>query len=213
MQPKYITLAKNANNLTGKRFHRLTAIGPVLRDKHKKIHWLFVCDCGQEIVTSGSHVTSGHTKSCGCHKAELIKQLGERKTHGLSKSREMSIWAGMLQRCENPKSKDYPRYGGRGIKVCERWHTFINFYNDMGASPDGTSIERIDNNKGYNPENCRWATVRQQANNVNTNRIFTHNGESRTIAQWAELTGINYYTLYSRLIKRGWEIDRALSTR
>ena len=122
-------------------------------------------------------------------------------------------WSHMIQRCTNPKSRDYPRYGGRGITVCERWLTFANFLADMGPVPfPGAQIERGENSLGYFKDNCRWATAKEQARNRRSSRVLTHAGRSQTAAAWAEETGIPQTTISMRIDHYGWEVSRALTT-
>jgi hypothetical protein len=125
-------------------------------------------------------------------------------------SPEYAVWAGMLARCSNSANPNYSRYGGRGIKVCDRWRAdFINFLEDMGRRPPGCSIERINNNGDYEPGNCRWATAKEQANNRRSSRLIYYNGAIKTLTQWAEEAGIDHTLLHYRL-KRGLPISRAL---
>lgn len=119
-------------------------------------------------------------------------------------------WCGMRRRCSNPSDKAYPSYGGRGITVCERWQSFENFLHDMGYRPKGKSLGRIDNDKGYSPENCRWESSRQQNNNKRNNRHIEALGESLTLPEWARKTGLSVATIESR-IARGWLPERALT--
>ncbi len=121
------------------------------------------------------------------------------------------IWMTMRQRCRDTNAKDYARYGGRGIKVCERWESFENFLADMGERPAGMSIERDDNDGDYTPDNCRWATRSEQQRNRRSNVLLTHDGVTLCVAEWAIRTGINRMTLHTR-IDRGWPTDKALTT-
>ncbi len=130
--------------------------------------------------------------------------------HGMRRTRIYRIWSAMKNRCFNPKNKDYPRYGGRGIAVCERWLKFENFLADMGERPLSMSIDRIDNDGNYEPGNCRWATRMEQQNNQRKNRFFVLNGVTKTLSEWASCLGINRNTLQTRF-QRGWPAERALS--
>lgn len=131
--------------------------------------------------------------------------------HGKRHSREYAIWCGILSRCLNPNAKAYPDYGGRGITVCEPWRDFRNFFADMGACPPGFSIERDDNNKGYQPDNCRWASRSEQNNNKRDNIRVTIDGITRSLADWAEVRGLKYGTVHQRL-RYGWTPERAVLT-
>ncbi|KKL61320.1 hypothetical protein LCGC14_2196500 [marine sediment metagenome] len=118
-------------------------------------------------------------------------------------SKTYMTWAGMMQRCYNLKDKSYPRYGGRNIKVCARWFEFENFLEDMGEKPEGLTLERVDNSKGYTPDNCKWATIIEQANNKRNNHLLTYKGKTQNLTQWSKETGIHRETLLSR-IKKGY---------
>lgn len=204
------------NDLTGKKFGRLTAI---YYQKHQtktgrfRSKWLWQCDCGKTTLVETYKVTSGHTSSCGCLLKEVISRTaaeGKFHKHMLARTKEYKSWESMLRRCNNPTDKRYHNYGGRGIKVCERWYSVENFYTDMGKRPAGTTLGRIDNDKGYSPENCRWETQAQQQNNKSTNTTLTLNGEIKNLGQWAKSLGIHPTTLSTRL-RDGWSVEKALT--
>lgn len=196
-------------DLSNKRFGKLTVksfVGIVGKSPHN--HWLCVCDCGVERYFSGSNLRSGQSMSCGC----LQKQRASiaNKTHGESqKTKEYNIWSSMRKRCNCPTSSDYADYGGRGITVCERWNVFSNFVRDMGRCPDGYSLDRIDVNKGYEPNNCRWADAKTQARNKTTTRWITYNGITKALCEWAELSGTKR-TMIDKRIRRGWPVGEAI---
>lgn len=207
-------------DLTGATFGRLTVTG-YSRSKPKRksggsAHlWMTVCTCGTKKEVIGNNLTVGHTRSCGCLHRELSRE--RQTTHGESpsgsNSSEFGVWISMLARCRNSNSKNFPRYGGRGIKVCGRWvESYENFLADMGRKPSPShSIDRIDNNGNYEPSNCRWASRNEQARNTSRNRILTHQGRSKCAAEWAEITGLSRSTILRRL-KLGWALADALET-
>ena len=154
----------NAKNIAGQRFGQLVAIEPTEKRSDERIVWKCICDCGRIAYVSSSHLNSGDTKSCGCLRKKQCEQTGKKNTkHGMFGTPVYNIWVSMIQRCENPKHKSYKNYGGRGIKVCERWHTFENFYADVGDPPKGKSFDRYPDNDGdYEPTNWRWANRHEQ---------------------------------------------------
>lgn len=210
-----ITTSKQKNsrvNLVGQKFGRLTVTKFSHKTKAYHKYWNCICDCRKEIVVSGPHLVSGHTRSCGCWSKENPHTL----KHGCSRSKkrasEYSIWRNMISRCHNQKSLSYKRYGGIGIAVCKEWReSFERFLSDMGFKNEpGLSIDRIDNNKGYEPNNCRWATKSQQARNRKTNKVFVINGETKTLIEWCEKFGISLPRVQGRL-RLGWDIESALT--
>lgn len=192
------------------KFGLLTVLGDDPADRKYR---LCRCDCGAGKRVRIDHLRNGKTISCGCERARrssarTAKLHAANTTHGLSGTRVYVIWLGIKQRCRNPNTLHFERYGGRGIAICERWLKFENFYADMGEPPEGMTIERIDNDKGYEPGNCRWATRREQQNNRSVNRIIEFDGRRATVAQWARELGIHRNTLDQRLDAR-WDLDRA----
>ncbi len=151
-------------DIAGQRFGRLVAIRENGRGSSRETLWLCRCDCGAEITTSGTALRTGHTSSCGCAKREQASAL--MTTHGRHGTRAYRSWQAMHQRCSNPKTEGYEYWGGRGIRVCERWQTFENFYADMGDPPAGYSLDRIAVDGNYEPGNCRWASATTQARNT-----------------------------------------------
>lgn len=162
--------------------------------------WDCICTCGAKINVLSSHLATGKTLSCGClnHSLRLQRSI----KHGLYNAPTNISWRSMIQRCTNKNSTAYPMYGGRGISVCERWLSFENFHADMGLRPPGTTLDRIDNNAGYSPENCRWATLSEQARNKRESKKIEVEGKLLSIADASEQYGIPYSVLQSRL-RRG----------
>ncbi len=191
--------------MIGNRFGRLTVIAEGGITTNRKYKWICQCDCGNITPPiDGYKLRNGETKSCGCYKKELTVKRNRR--HGLCYTRIHSIWVNMKDRCYNPNNQHFYRYGGRGITVCDEWlNSLTSFYDwatENGYS-DNLTIDRIDNNKGYSPENCRWATVEEQNNNREHHILLEINGETKNIAQWAKESGLKYRTIHARY-NRGW---------
>lgn len=174
------------------------------------------CDCGAEKAVRATDLRNGYTHSCGCLQRELLSKATHVriKTHGESRrSSEFIIWSGMNQRCHSPTCKDFPRYGGRGIYVCERWRGpqgYKNFLADMGRRPSARhSIERKANNGPYAPGNCKWALPKEQCNNRRNSVILEIEGEKHTIAEWAAISGVSYVAVWQR-IRKGWSAKEAV---
>ncbi len=201
-------------DITGQTFGRLTVLRQIDRPAHvrgRHAYWEVQCVCGTLAHVSGPDLIGGHTQSCGCLQRERAYAVNYQ--HGRSHTPEHSIWIKMIERCEQPRATGYRHYGGRGIRVCERWReSFTNFLADMGPRPTPKhSIDRIDVNGHYEPGNVRWATQREQMNNTRSNRVLDWNGEQLTMTQWAERMNLRPGTLGFR-IRSGWSVDRALTT-
>ena len=172
------------------------------------------CVCGNTVLAKPHELRTREKTSCGCWKKQV---LGENsKTHGRANSRTTGyanrtygIWQAMRDRCSNPNRKDYHRYGGRGISVCARWQSFEVFLADMGEAPTNLTLDRKDNDKGYSPENCAWATRNQQSYNSTRVVYVEHGGETRSLTQWQQKMGVKTYQYYRRL-KKGWSVKEAL---
>lgn len=161
--------SKRAADLSGQTFYMLTAIRPTdKRNSSKDVIWLCRCECGAHKQVSSANLKSGHVKTCGAH----AKVLNGTRTHGMTDSDEYRIWCGIIQRCTNKSVTSWRNYGGRGISICDRWrNSFKAFFEDMGHRPSKShSIDRIDNDKGYEPTNCRWGTPQEQATNKRFHR-------------------------------------------
>ena len=202
-------------DLKGKHFGKLTVIEKI-ENKGKKVCWKCKCECGNYKDVISCHLLSGAINNCGCLKKDKIKRI--KTKHGKSKTKLFRVWAHMKDRCYREKDKRFRNYGGRGIKICEEWlnkeNGFINFYNwaIKNGYKENLSIDRIDNDGNYEPQNCRWTTMKVQANNTTRNHYLTYKGEKHTIAEWSTLTNIQQETIRKRL-KRNWTIERTLNTK
>ena len=191
--------------MIGKRFGKLVIKQLIVPGYANKRKYLCQCDCGGTKIVSEDNLKRGHTKSCGCHK---------RGTYGDSNTRLYGIWNSMLNRCEYKKMPSFKYYGARGIKVCEKWHNFKNFKKwaiENGYS-ESLTIDRIENSGNYEPTNCRWVTFSEQANNRRNSKVFTVNGETHTIKEWAKIKNVNEGTLRSRIWCRNWSPEMAINT-
>lgn len=200
-------------DISGQRFGRLTAIEMVGKTKDGNVKWMCVCDCGNKKVVSQGDLHSG-TISCGCYaKEKLAERNRKNATHHGTKTRLYQTWQNMRRRCSDTNCPEYYLYGGRGIEVCDEWDNsyepFMNWAKENGYKRDLT-IDRIDVNGNYEPNNCRWVTPKQQANNRRTNNYITINGETRTLTQWCEINGVNCSTAFNR-IKYGWDVQDAVT--
>ncbi len=199
-------------DLTGQRFGRLVVIERAENDKRGRARWVCRCDCGEQKTISGHNLRNGRARSCGCLQKEVTAQRG--KMHGQDGKRLYDIWFHMKSRCYNPKIADFKNYGGRGITVCEEWRHDVQAFYDWAMSHgyrDSLTLDRIDNNGPYGPENCRWTTRTKQANNTRANRKLTLRGETQTVSEWAAILNISHSTIRRRL-HLGWSVERALTT-
>lgn len=194
---------------TGTKLWRLTVVRRSDRGK-----WVWRCECGAEVITDYHHVAVGHTKSCGCLKAEMHATRFIR--HGQARAGKLTklyvTYRSMVNRCQQPGCKQFPLYGGRGIKICSRWlDSFENFAADMGEPPTPKhELDRRDNDGNYEPGNCRWATRKEQMRNTGATRWITFKGRTLNLSAWAEEIGMLPSSLESRL-RKGWSIERALT--
>lgn len=198
-------MARRKLDLLGQSFGKLTVVAEAPSRKTPRgsmpAYWLCRCVCGTEREVASRSLVRGRTRSCGC---------STNKTHGGTYTSEYRTWCAMRARCQNANNKNYFRYGGRGIGIDPRWGNFENFLADMGTRPPDTTLERLNNEAGYGPGNCVWATVIEQANNRRSNRLVTFNGATRTVTQWAHETGLSRNVIQLRL-RHGWDVERALT--
>jgi len=192
------------SDLTGQKYNHLTAVELVSR---KPPRWRCLCDCGTYTTVLSSNLKSGKVKSCGC-----IHHRGN-PTHGLSGTRLYRIYKKIIRRCYCESEPAFPNYGGRGIKVCEEWRDSVESFYEWAMKngySESLTIDRIDNDGDYSPQNCRWANAKEQSNNRRSNREFTIGGEQKDLTQWCEEYGVSYTTVHAR-ITRGWDIIDALT--
>lgn len=189
-------------DLTGQRFGRLVVISRFPRKG--RVSWSCLCDCGNTPVVTRGELRDGKTKSCGCYRKEKLKR--DLTTHGDSgggkgtPTKMYKVWASMLQRCTNAKSNHYKDYGGRGISVCERWNKYSNFKEDMGDSYKyGLTLDRINNDDGYFPNNCRWVSQKQQKRNTRKTIMVTYKDETKPLSEWVEILGLPYDRTHHRI--------------
>ena len=204
-------------DLTGQRFGRLVVLERAENAKDKHPQWLCKCDCGNTKVVKGSHLRKGDIVSCGCYARE--QRLLSTTKHGFARTKLNYRYENMISRCYNPKDKNYINYGARGIGVCDEWRndsrTFYFWAIEHGYDEDANymqcTLDRIDVNGDYSPENCRFVDIKTQCNNRTSNHLITYNGETHNLAGWEEKTGIKRGTIARRL-KLGWSLDEVFTT-
>jgi hypothetical protein len=205
-------MSRASLDIAGRRFERLTCIRPLERRGRQTV-WFCRCDCGNEFTALRSNIRRGITRSCGCLKRDLLAQ---RATHGNARpggySPEYYVWGALVQRCTNPRNKQFKDYGGRGITVCAEWRaSFAAFLADMGSRPyPRATIERIDNDGPYCKANCKWGTRTEQSRNRRGRRLVSFGGEMLPLSVATERAGVPYNVARNRL-NRGWPIERALA--
>lgn len=195
-------------DLKGERFGKLVVISFDHKAK-TRTYWNCLCDCGGTRTVSNDHLRSGEVIDCGCYKRHIPNVA----KHHMYNHRIYRIWSLMKERCFNQKRAEYPRYGGRGITVCPEWldaTTFIEWSLKNGYADDLT-LDRIDNDGNYCPENCRWITRKEQGYNKSTNRLITYKGETKPLTQWAEENGFTYQQVRKRIDDLGWSFERAIT--
>lgn len=197
-------------DLTGREFGRLKIIERSGSDKNGQAMWRCKCDCGNVTIVSGGHLRSGHTRSCGCLENDVRRAV--HTTHGKRHTRLYRIWASMKGRCSNPNIKEYKWYGAKGVSVCREWMDFQVFHDwaiENGYA-DNLTIDRIDGNGDYCPENCRWITNAAQQSNRSNNRHLTYCGETHTVKGWADKLGVEYFRFYKKLKKNNFDIGKVI---
>lgn len=196
---------KPPQSLDGQRFGRAVVVGQPWPGPNNRTWHVCQCDCGNQFCCPKSNLLVGKTKSCGCLKLDL------QTVHGQKHHPSYKRWMCMKYRCENPSSSNYNRYGGRGIKICERWHNVLNFIEDIGSPPSPIhQLDRINNDGDYEPGNVRWVLPVQNMRNRSTAKLLTWNGKTLSLVQWAEMLGFNRGTLSDR-IRSGWSVERTLT--
>jgi hypothetical protein len=202
-----MNIKANDEKWIGQKFNKLTVIGFEFRNK--RWLWKCKCECGGESVAYPNQVIRGKTKSCKCGRSVTFHNMHLK--HGDAGTRLHSIWKDMRKRCNNPKSKSYKYYGGKGIRVCEEWDNYVNFKQwamDNGYNDDLT-IERIDNNKDYSPQNCKWIPFSEQTSNQTSNIYVEHDGKRMTVGKWCDELNLHRTTIYGR-IRKGIPPKKAL---
>lgn len=199
-------------NLTGQVFGNLTVISYIGKRGPRHHYWTCHCNCGVIREVTSSNLIRGNTRSCGCLRIKISRE--RTTTHNAYHSPEYKVWSRMIDRCCNKNNKSFSNYGGRGIIVCEQWlgiNGFSNFINNMGNRPTSKhSIERIDNNKNYEPNNCHWATKTEQNRNKRNNRMLTYNEITLCVTEWELKLGFPLKSIHNRL-QKGWSVPDALT--
>lgn len=202
--------SRNFKDITGMKFNRLTALSLQPYKKDGRCVWKCLCDCGNIVDVTGKELRANAVKSCGC----LRRDNPNHKTHGMTDTPIYRKWSMIKTRCNNPKRDHYQWYGGKGIKVCKEWQVFENFYAWALANgySDELTIERIDIAKDYEPSNCKWIPLKEQAYNKSNTRWLTFNGQKKSLKEWSDELGWKPWVLSTRLNKYHWSVEKALTT-
>lgn len=209
--PAWKGFNRRFTDLTGRKFGRLTVREYYGKDKYSHNLWLCYCECGKASIVESAALTSGKSRSCGCWQIEST--IKRSSTHGKTHNRIYRIYAHMKSRCYVPTNKNYVDYGGRGISVCDEWlNDFQKFYDWAIANgyKDNLTIDRIDVNRNYEPDNCRWATYKEQSNNRRVTLKHTYKDVTHTLPEWVEITGVNYAHLYAEYRRGADNLNRLL---
>ena len=201
-------MANHLRDISGQRFGKLVVIAH--ERTGREAMWRVRCDCGGEMVARGTRLREGTTVDCGCGVHD--RRSNSTKRHGMTETRTWRVWKGMLSRATNQNDKDWMRYGGRGITVCDEWRTFEGFFASMGECPPNLTLERVDVNGNYCPENCVWATQKQQQRNRRNNRRVEYRGRLVPLSQACEEAGagVDWHKARNRMLKCGWSVQRAV---
>lgn len=193
-------------DITGNKYGKLTVVRRAENGPGGVARWECLCECGHTSIVSGRNLKSGAVKSCGC-------LTGGRTTHNMSKTRLYREWAGIKARCYYKSQAGYKSYGARGIRMCDEWLNSFEAFAEWALSNgyrDDLTIERIDNGKDYTPDNCKWISLGDQANNRRSNIRITYNGETRNLSEWCKIYGRDYRFVHNRIRKSGWDFERAM---
>lgn len=197
-------------DITGIKYNLLTAVNRIGSNKHNQSIWLCLCDCGIYKKALIGDLNSGHLKSCGC--LNIQSRIKTHTTHGLSKKNKLyKVWDAMKARCYNKNHRSYKNYGGRGIFVCKDWQNYENFHvwSISAGYMDGLSIDRVDNDRGYSPDNCKWVEMKEQVRNRRITKTLEYNGELKPLAEWCEVFELDYHKTNQKLLK-GWTFEKVL---
>ena len=208
-------MPRKAIDITGNKYGKLSVISRDLNRESNRAYWFCKCECGNEISTTSQRLRRGTSKSCGCSRNEYIGKANTK--HGMTGTRIYKIWCHMNERCKAKTHKQYSDYGGRGIKVCDEWSDFSTFFNwaKNNGYKEELTLDRIDNNGGYFPSNCRWADVFTQQNNQRRTVRISVGDVTKTLSEWSNETGIKKATIYSRLRygKTGYQLISSVKPR